>query len=191
MQRYFDKGTADLLRQIVELRTNAAKAEQRIAQLQGERDSIHNEQKRIRENLQALGDRPTEKELRERFVRTLNSQEDQLQQRLDEMQSRPEAQRQQSNLQERSNELQLDQQQNQLPEEQQLNQLGEQQRLNQTTSQQQLEQYRSEQQLQGLQQEQQIDQLKYQKAALAPDAYKQQLAALLLELAKTQAELDK
>jgi hypothetical protein len=39
--------------------------------------------------------------------------------------------------------------------------------------------------------EQQIDQLKYQKAALAPDAYKQQLAALLLELAKTQAELDK
>lgn len=39
--------------------------------------------------------------------------------------------------------------------------------------------------------EQQIDQLKYQKAALAPDAYKQQLTALLLELAKTQAELDK
>lgn len=39
--------------------------------------------------------------------------------------------------------------------------------------------------------EQQIDQLKYQKAALPPDAYKQQLTALLLELAKTQAELDK
>jgi len=39
--------------------------------------------------------------------------------------------------------------------------------------------------------EQKIDQLKYQKAALAPDAYKQQLTALLLELAKTQAELDK
>ena len=39
--------------------------------------------------------------------------------------------------------------------------------------------------------EQQIEQLKYQKAALSPDAYKQQLTALLLELAKTQAELDK
>ncbi len=39
--------------------------------------------------------------------------------------------------------------------------------------------------------EQQIDQLKYQKAALAPDTYKQQLGALLLDLAKTQAELDK
>jgi len=39
--------------------------------------------------------------------------------------------------------------------------------------------------------EQQIDQLKYRKAALSPEAYKQQLTALLLDLAKTQAELDK
>jgi hypothetical protein len=39
--------------------------------------------------------------------------------------------------------------------------------------------------------EQQIDSLKYQKAALPADAYKQQLTALLIELAKTQAELDK
>ena len=39
--------------------------------------------------------------------------------------------------------------------------------------------------------EQQIDQLKYQKAAMAPDAYKKQLTTLLLDLAKTQAELDK
>ena len=39
--------------------------------------------------------------------------------------------------------------------------------------------------------EQQIDQLKYNKAMLAPDAYKKQLTALLVELAKTQEELDK
>ena len=39
--------------------------------------------------------------------------------------------------------------------------------------------------------EQQIDTLKYQKAATPPDEYKKQLTALLLELAKTQAELDK
>jgi hypothetical protein len=39
--------------------------------------------------------------------------------------------------------------------------------------------------------EQQIDTLKYQKAATPPDEYKKQLEALLLELAKTQAELDK
>jgi hypothetical protein len=39
--------------------------------------------------------------------------------------------------------------------------------------------------------EQQIDQLKYQKAALPSDVYKKELAALLLELAKTQEALDK
>lgn len=35
-----------------------------------------------------------------------------------------------------------------------------------------------------------IDRLKYEKAVMAPDEYKQQLTALLLALAKTQAELD-
>lgn len=39
--------------------------------------------------------------------------------------------------------------------------------------------------------EQEIDTLKYQKAATPPDEYKKQLQALLIELAKTQAELDK
>jgi hypothetical protein len=36
-----------------------------------------------------------------------------------------------------------------------------------------------------------IDRLKYQKAAMAPEEYKQQLTSLLLELARTQAEIDK
>jgi hypothetical protein len=36
-----------------------------------------------------------------------------------------------------------------------------------------------------------IDRLKYQKAALAAGEYKQQLTALLLELARTQAEIDR
>ena len=39
--------------------------------------------------------------------------------------------------------------------------------------------------------ESQIDQLKYEKAAMAPEEYKKKLAALLLELARTQEELDK
>jgi hypothetical protein len=39
--------------------------------------------------------------------------------------------------------------------------------------------------------EQQIDALKYQKAAMPADQYKKQLGALLLELAKTQEEIDK
>ena len=37
----------------------------------------------------------------------------------------------------------------------------------------------------------QIDQLKYQKSLLAPEQYRSQLSKLLLELAKTQEELDK
>ena len=36
-----------------------------------------------------------------------------------------------------------------------------------------------------------IDRLKYQKAAMPEDEYRQQLTALLLELAKTQAEIDR
>ena len=39
--------------------------------------------------------------------------------------------------------------------------------------------------------EQQIDLLKYQKAAMTAEEYKKQLTALLLELARTQEELDK
>ncbi len=39
--------------------------------------------------------------------------------------------------------------------------------------------------------EQAIDKLKYEKAAMPAEMYKQQLQTLLLELAKTQAELDK
>ena len=39
--------------------------------------------------------------------------------------------------------------------------------------------------------EEQIDKLKYEKAAMPEDAYKKQLADLLLQLARAQAELDK
>ena len=39
--------------------------------------------------------------------------------------------------------------------------------------------------------EAQIDRLKYAKAAMPPDDYKQQLSTLLLELARTQAEIDR
>jgi hypothetical protein len=39
--------------------------------------------------------------------------------------------------------------------------------------------------------EQQIDKLKYDKAAIPPEEYKKQLGVLLLELARTQEELDK
>jgi hypothetical protein len=77
-QRYLDAATEKLLRKVVELRQQAAGIEAQVARLEKERDAIHAEQKRIRENLGSLGDRPSEKDLRERFVRTLNAQEDRL-----------------------------------------------------------------------------------------------------------------
>lgn len=77
-QKYLDAKTEKTLRQVMEMRQEAATIEAALANLEKERGAIHNEQKRIRENLQALGDRATEKDLRERFVKTLNSQEDRL-----------------------------------------------------------------------------------------------------------------
>jgi chromosome segregation ATPase len=62
------------------MRQQAASLDEQIKRLEKERETIHSEQNRIRENLQSLGDRPAEKELRERFVRTLNTQEDRLEQ---------------------------------------------------------------------------------------------------------------
>jgi hypothetical protein len=79
-QRYLDRKTQGVLQQVAGLRQQAASIEGQLQMLKQERERIHAEQKRIRENLQALGDRSSEKELRERFVRTLNTQEDRLEQ---------------------------------------------------------------------------------------------------------------
>jgi len=62
----------------LKLRDAATRFNQASQRLGEERGKIDQDQKRIRENLQALGDRATEKELRERYVRTLQSQEDRL-----------------------------------------------------------------------------------------------------------------
>ncbi|MFO0967584.1 MAG: hypothetical protein U0793_18650 [Gemmataceae bacterium] len=77
-QRFLDRKTADLLRDVLAKRQEIGVIEGKIQELEKERGTIHADQKRIRENLQSLGDRSTEKELRERFVRTLGQQEDQL-----------------------------------------------------------------------------------------------------------------
>ncbi len=79
-QRYLDAVTAKILGQVINLRQQTAALEEQRRRLDQERQAIHHEQTRIRENLQALGDRPAEKDLRERFVRTLNTQEDRLEQ---------------------------------------------------------------------------------------------------------------
>jgi hypothetical protein len=77
-RRYIDARTEQLLEKVVELRQEQAGLDEQIQRLEKERGTIHAEQKRIRENLLALGDRSAEKELRERFVRTLGTQEDRL-----------------------------------------------------------------------------------------------------------------
>jgi hypothetical protein len=79
-QKQLDARTEAVLRQVVEAQRGAAQLDQTLRRLQEERTRIHAEQVRIRENFQALGDRSSEKELRERFVRTLGSQEDRLEQ---------------------------------------------------------------------------------------------------------------
>jgi hypothetical protein len=79
-EKYLDRNTVAALQKVLAARQEAAGFEATIAALEKERTGIHHEQKRIRENLQALGDRLGEKELRDRFVRTLNTQEDRLSQ---------------------------------------------------------------------------------------------------------------
>jgi hypothetical protein len=77
-QKYIDARTEKALREIGALRQEAGKIDAALQALERERQTIHNEQKRIRENLQSIGDRPGEKELRERYLKTLNAQEDRL-----------------------------------------------------------------------------------------------------------------
>jgi chromosome segregation ATPase len=77
-QKYLDAKTQKTLKQAIDLRQEAAKIDRLLQDLEKQRLSVHDEQKRIRENLQAIGDRPGEKELRERYLKTLNSQEDRL-----------------------------------------------------------------------------------------------------------------
>ena len=77
-QKHIDSRTEAVLRRVVEAQSRVAGLEQRLARLEEERTRIVQEQGRIRDNLASLGDRASEKELRERFVRTLTGQEDRL-----------------------------------------------------------------------------------------------------------------
>jgi hypothetical protein len=87
-QRYVDAATEKVLRQVLEAQRQLADVNVHLARLNEERERIHTEQGRIRQNLESLGDRTSEKELRERFVRTLGAQEDRLEQIAAEVQAR-------------------------------------------------------------------------------------------------------
>ncbi len=76
--KYIDKKTAKVLEESFQIRHKIATLENTLNQGEAERNKIHAEQTRIRGNLDSLGDRTSEKELRERFVKTLGQQEDRL-----------------------------------------------------------------------------------------------------------------
>jgi hypothetical protein len=76
--RWIDKPTAVALQAAFVIRRDIAELEQMVQRLNGERQRLHSEQGRIRDNLKALNERPSEKDLRERYIRTLTSQEDRL-----------------------------------------------------------------------------------------------------------------
>jgi len=75
---WLDAATEAALRDVLAARAEVAGFEARLAALAQERAAIGADQKRLRDNLGSLGDRATEKELRERFVRSLGLQEDRL-----------------------------------------------------------------------------------------------------------------
>jgi hypothetical protein len=77
-QKHIDAATAKAVREAMAAQARVAELEAVLAKLNQERETIHKDQGRIRENMQALGDRSSERELRERFVRTLAAQEDRL-----------------------------------------------------------------------------------------------------------------
>lgn len=77
-QKYLDAKTEKVLKQALELRGEAAAIDAALQALEKERATIHTEQKRLRDNLGAIGDRAGEKQLRERYLKTLSAQEDRL-----------------------------------------------------------------------------------------------------------------
>lgn len=76
--KYLDKATEKALKDVLGQRYKLSQVENKLNKLNEERGKIHTDQQRVRDNLGALGDRASEKELRERFVATLGKQEDRL-----------------------------------------------------------------------------------------------------------------
>lgn len=75
---YLDAKTEKVIRASFAIRAKMAGFEQQIRDLDAERTRIGAEQERIRANLVPLGERSSEKELRERYIRTLTTQEDRI-----------------------------------------------------------------------------------------------------------------
>ena len=76
--RSLDSETERLLRQVMDKRSEVFGFDEKIAILENERSGIFNDQSRVRENLQRLGQTPDEASLRLRYINQLDSQEDRI-----------------------------------------------------------------------------------------------------------------
>ena len=77
-RKLIDAATDKRVRELFALQDERGRLRERVKALDKERERIHAEQKRVRDNLSALGDRASEQKLRERLVKTLTEQEDRL-----------------------------------------------------------------------------------------------------------------
>lgn len=75
---YFDKNTHQEMDKILELSIQISQINQKINHLENEMREIHGGQKRLRENLQALGTSSGEKKLRDRYIKQMEAEEDRL-----------------------------------------------------------------------------------------------------------------
>ena len=77
-QKYLDDNTLKQLEKIVAVKAELARVEDDLKTIQKEREQIFKDQRRLRENLQSLGQTSEEKGLRSRYIQQLDSQESRL-----------------------------------------------------------------------------------------------------------------
>ncbi|MCF8142926.1 MAG: hypothetical protein K9N21_03300 [Deltaproteobacteria bacterium] len=78
-KNYLSQQTRQQLEKIVALKSEISAIDRELKALEKGRDQIFKDQKRLRENLQGLGQTTEEKDLRSRYIKQLNQQETQLQ----------------------------------------------------------------------------------------------------------------
>jgi hypothetical protein len=78
-KNYLSQQTRQQLEKIVALKSEISAIDRDLKALEKGRDQIFKDQKRLRENLQGLGQTTEEKDLRSRYIKQLNQQETQLQ----------------------------------------------------------------------------------------------------------------
>ncbi|QQS41844.1 MAG: hypothetical protein IPM63_02550 [Acidobacteriota bacterium] len=79
-RRYIDSATRAKLEKLIELRSRLAEIEMRLESLDDERDEISEDQKRFRENIEALSKTPEAKALIARYIQKAGDQETRIEQ---------------------------------------------------------------------------------------------------------------